>query len=57
MRELAEARASYTAAAARLHRARVKSAAEFRRAVESALGEVAMEHARFEARVAAPGDL
>ncbi|MFL6257364.1 MAG: DNA repair protein RecN, partial [Pyrinomonadaceae bacterium] len=38
------------------HKARVKSAGEFRRAVESSLKEVAMEHARFEARVAAPED-
>jgi DNA repair protein RecN (Recombination protein N) len=56
VKELAEARAAYVAAAARLHRARAKSAAEFRRAVEASLGEVAMEHARFEARVEAPAD-
>lgn len=55
-RELAAARASYLEAAGRVHRARVKAAGEFRRAVESALGEVAMEHARFEARVEAPSD-
>ena len=57
VKELAEARATYVGAAAVLHRARVKSAKEFRRAVESSLGEVAMEHARFEARVTAPEDL
>jgi len=57
VKELAAARAAYVDTAARLHRGRVKSAAEFRRAVEAALGEVAMEHARFEARVAAPEDL
>jgi DNA repair protein RecN (Recombination protein N) len=57
VKELTEARAAYVETAARLHRARAKSAAEFRRAVEASLGEVAMEHARFEARVAAPGDL
>ncbi|HEX8560003.1 MAG TPA: DNA repair protein RecN [Pyrinomonadaceae bacterium] len=57
VRELAGARAAYVAAAGRLHRARAKSAAEFRRAVEASLGEVAMEHARFEARVAAPDDV
>ena len=56
VRELAEARASYVQAAARLHRARAKSAGEFRRAVEASLGEVAMEHARFEARVESPAD-
>jgi DNA repair protein RecN (Recombination protein N) len=57
VKELAEARASYVEAAARVHRARVKSAAKFRRAVESSLREVALEHARFEARVAAPAEL
>ncbi|HEX7957811.1 MAG TPA: AAA family ATPase, partial [Pyrinomonadaceae bacterium] len=54
VKELAAARAEYVAAAARLHRARAKSAAEFRRAVEASLGEVGMEHARFEARVESP---
>jgi DNA repair protein RecN (Recombination protein N) len=53
-RELAAARAAYVEAAARVHRARVKSASVFRRAVEASLKEVAMEHARFEARVASP---
>lgn len=57
VKELAEARAAYVEAAARLHRARAKSSGEFRRAVESSLGEVAMEHARFEARVESPADL
>ncbi len=57
VKELAEARASYVELAARLHRARAKSAGEFRRAVEASLGEVAMEHARFEARVESPKDL
>ena len=57
VRELAGARAAYVEAAGRLHRARAKSAVQFRRAVESSLGEVAMEHARFEARVEAPADL
>src|ERR687890_1347916 len=56
-RELAAARGAYVEAARRVHKARVKSAGEFRRAVESSLKEVAMEHARFEARVAAPADL
>jgi DNA repair protein RecN (Recombination protein N) len=56
-RELAAARASYVEAATRVHRGRVKSAAEFRRAVEASLKEVAMEHARFEARVASPGEI
>jgi DNA repair protein RecN (Recombination protein N) len=57
VKELAEARASYVELAARLHRARVKSAVQFRRAVEASLKEVAMEHARFEARVESPTDL
>jgi DNA repair protein RecN (Recombination protein N) len=56
-KELAGARASYLEAAQRVHRARVKSAVEFRRAVEKALKEVAMEHAQFEARVTSPDDL
>jgi DNA repair protein RecN (Recombination protein N) len=56
-RELTQARAAYVKVAAGLHKARVKSAGEFRRAVETSLKEVAMEHARFEARVAAPEDL
>jgi DNA repair protein RecN (Recombination protein N) len=56
-KELAAARTSYVEAASRLHRARLKSAEEFRRAVESSLKEVALEHARFEARVASPGEL
>ena len=56
-KELAAARAAYLEAAGRVHRARVKSAGEFRRAVESSLREVALEHARFEARVEAPAAL
>jgi len=56
-KELAGARASYLEAAERLHTVRVKSAVEFRRAVERSLGEVAMENARFEARVEAPSEL
>jgi DNA repair protein RecN (Recombination protein N) len=55
--ELASARASYIEAASRIHRARVKSAREFKRAVESSLGEVALEHARFEARIESPTEL
>jgi DNA repair protein RecN (Recombination protein N) len=53
-KELAAARASYLEVASRLHRARVKSAGEFRRTVEGALKDVALEHARFEARVTVP---
>jgi DNA repair protein RecN (Recombination protein N) len=56
-KELAEARASYLEAASRAHRARLKSAGEFRRAVEASLKEVALERARFEARVASPDAL
>src|SRR5947209_6659511 len=56
-KELAQARASYLEAATRVHSARLKSAEEFRRAVERSLGEVAMEHARFEARVTSPAEL
>ena len=56
-KELAEALASYLEAAMRVHRARVKSAGEFRRAVEAELVEVALEQARFEARVSSPAEL
>jgi DNA repair protein RecN (Recombination protein N) len=56
-KELAAARDSYVEAATRIHRARLKSADEFRRAVEASLKEVALEHARFEARVAAPASV
>jgi DNA repair protein RecN (Recombination protein N) len=56
-KELAEARASYLEAATRVHRARLKSAGEFRRAVEESLKQVALEHARFEARVSSPASL
>jgi DNA repair protein RecN (Recombination protein N) len=55
--ELAEARSSYLEAAMRVHRARVKSSGEFRRSVEQALKDVALEHARFEARVSSPAEL
>lgn len=50
-KHLATAREAYLAQARKLRRARLKAAEELKRAVESALGEVAMEHARFEARV------
>jgi DNA repair protein RecN (Recombination protein N) len=56
-KELTQARASYLEAATRLHEARMKSSEEFKRAVERSLGEVAMENARFEARVASPSEL
>jgi DNA repair protein RecN (Recombination protein N) len=56
-KELTQARESYLEAATRLHEARMKSSEEFRRAVERSLGEVAMENARFEARVASPSEL
>ena len=56
VKELVEARAAYVSAASAVHRGRAKSAGEFRLAVESSLGEVAMEHARFEARISAPED-
>ena len=56
-KELSEVRASYLEAATRVHRARVKSAGEFRRAVEASLKEVALEHARFEARVSSSAEL
>jgi DNA repair protein RecN (Recombination protein N) len=55
--ELKRARDSYLEAALRLHDERVRAAKVFRRGVEKSLGEVAMEHARFEARVeSATGD-
>ncbi len=49
--ELAAAREAYLARARKLRRARSKAAEELKRAVERALAEVAMESARFEARV------
>ncbi|HZB47139.1 MAG TPA: DNA repair protein RecN, partial [Pyrinomonadaceae bacterium] len=51
-KQLASAREAYLARARKLRRSRLKAAEELKRAVEAALGEVAMEHARFEARVA-----
>jgi DNA repair protein RecN (Recombination protein N) len=56
-KELASARAAYVEASRRVHSSRVKSAEKFRRSVESALKEVALENARFEARVTSPEDL
>ena len=50
-KQLAAAREAYLARARKLRRSRLKAAEELKRAVEAALGEVAMEHARFEARV------
>jgi DNA repair protein RecN (Recombination protein N) len=49
--ELKRARDSYLEAALRLHDERVRAAKNFECGVEKSLGEVAMEHARFEARV------
>ncbi|MFN2597911.1 MAG: DNA repair protein RecN, partial [Pyrinomonadaceae bacterium] len=53
-KELARARDAYLEVALRLHGERVRAARDFRRGVEKSLGEVAMEHARFEARVSSP---
>jgi DNA repair protein RecN (Recombination protein N) len=52
--ELKRGRDSYLEAALRLHDERVRAAKNFQRGVEKSLGEVAMEHARFEARVESP---
>jgi DNA repair protein RecN (Recombination protein N) len=54
--ELAAARAAYVERARKLHHERVGSAKKFERAVERDLAEVAMEHARFQAQIAAPPD-
>jgi DNA repair protein RecN (Recombination protein N) len=53
---LASARKDYLAAARRLHRERESAARRFERDIESALAEVAMEHARFEARITSPSE-
>jgi DNA repair protein RecN (Recombination protein N) len=55
-KELVAASAAYLSHAQKLRRARLKAAGELKRAVETALGEVAMEHARFEARVASTSE-
>ncbi|HVG30554.1 MAG TPA: DNA repair protein RecN [Pyrinomonadaceae bacterium] len=52
-KELKAARDAYLERASRLHRERAKAAKDFRRGVERSLGEVAMDDARFEARVEA----
>jgi DNA repair protein RecN (Recombination protein N) len=54
--ELAVASAAYVERARKLHHERVRSAKKFERAVEHDLAEVAMEHARFQAQIAAPPD-
>jgi DNA repair protein RecN (Recombination protein N) len=53
---LSSAKASYLELARRLHQERVRAAKEFEARVERDLGEVAMEHARFEAQVTSPSD-
>jgi DNA repair protein RecN (Recombination protein N) len=50
-KELTAAHNAYLAQARKLRRARLKAAEELKRSVESALGEVAMEQARFEVGV------
>ncbi|HKP14362.1 MAG TPA: DNA repair protein RecN [Blastocatellia bacterium] len=52
--ELEAARRDYLRLARRLHDERAKAAKKFERAVEHDLAEVAMEDARFEARIEAP---
>jgi DNA repair protein RecN (Recombination protein N) len=51
---LDEARTRYLEAAGKLHEMRNKAVKKFERAVESALGEVAMDNSKFEVRIAAP---
>lgn len=55
-KELREAHDAYLDAALRLSRERARAAEKFRRGVEQSLGEVAMERARFEARVTTPDE-
>jgi DNA repair protein RecN (Recombination protein N) len=55
-KELKFARDDYLDAALRLRGERTKSAKDFRRGVEKSLGEVALEHARFEVRVESPAE-
>ncbi|MGB8509489.1 MAG: DNA repair protein RecN [Pyrinomonadaceae bacterium] len=54
--QLATARASYLDTAFDIQRERLKTARRLKRSVESALKEVALEHARFEARVTSPAE-
>ncbi|MDT5062953.1 MAG: repair protein RecN [Acidobacteriota bacterium] len=55
--ELEMARAEYLKAARRIHKERVRAAKKFEQRIEHDLAEVAMENARFEARILAPADV
>jgi DNA repair protein RecN (Recombination protein N) len=58
LRSLMErAESDYARSAARLHAQRVSAAEKFDRAVEAALAEVAMEHARFRTEIDAPSEM
>jgi DNA repair protein RecN (Recombination protein N) len=50
------AREAYVDRALKLHAERTRTARKFERAVERALAEVAMEHARFQAQISSPSD-
>ncbi|MEK6320889.1 MAG: DNA repair protein RecN [Acidobacteriota bacterium] len=54
--DLGAARAAYAERARKLHQERIRAAKKFERAVEHDLAEVAMERARFRARITAPAD-
>jgi DNA repair protein RecN (Recombination protein N) len=55
-KRLRGARDAYLERALKLHRERAKAAKDFRIGVERSLGEVAMDDARFEARVESPAE-
>jgi DNA repair protein RecN (Recombination protein N) len=55
-KELQQARAAYLEAALKLSDERERASKDFRRGVEKSLGEVALDHARFEVRVSAPAE-
>jgi DNA repair protein RecN (Recombination protein N) len=54
--ELQTARREYLGVARKLHAERVRAAKKFERTVERDLAEVAMEYAKFQARIASPAD-
>ena len=54
--EVEAARARYLERAGKLHRERVRAAKKFERTVENCIGELAMDHARFQIQISDFGD-
>ncbi|HEU4434802.1 MAG TPA: DNA repair protein RecN, partial [Pyrinomonadaceae bacterium] len=54
--EVEAARARYLERAGKLHRERVRAAKKFERTVENCIGEIAMDHARFQIQISDFGD-